>query len=248
MEVLEHRKAFIEEDDDPDISQTKSILTNGTQFFHTRADHHRKSEISPLTFEAVPIPNSQIWSTLPAGLTRAPESLPRNTYIKLPSLLCFDDTDASADIHMTSILLHEAQICEILRNCPHPNIAKYLGCIIVDDSLTGLCFKRYGSDLHERVEEGPPFNRASCLESIRKEIEHLHGLGIIHYNIKPSNILSDGDDFVVADFDSCTMEGDELGLKAGTIDWTNEDFSVAERENDFYGLAKIEEYLYRETM
>jgi serine/threonine protein kinase len=82
-----------------------------------------------------------------------------------------------------------------------------------------------------------------ALRSIRMGIEHLHELGLIHCDITPYNILSDQDDFVIGDFDSCTKEGTELGLKAGTKGWTKDEYKIARREMDFYGLSKIEEFL-----
>ena len=71
---------------------------------------------------------------------------------------------------------------------------------------------------------------------------------MIHCDITPYNVLSDQDDFVVGDFDSCTKEGDELGLKAGTIGWTNDEFRIARPENDYYGLSKIEEFLFSQRL
>jgi hypothetical protein len=53
--------------------------------------------------------------------------------------------------------------------------------------------------------------------------------------------------FVIGDFDSCTPEGQKLGLKAGTKGWTKEEFCVATREMDWYGLSRIEEELFGEN-
>jgi len=99
--------------------------------------------------------------------------------------------------------------------------------------------------------EGHAFDRPACLRDIQQGIGHLHGLGIIHCDINPMNILSNGShatkSFVIGDFDSCTMEGQDLGLKAGTKGWTKEDFRVAVREMDWYGFHKIEQFIQPHT-
>ena len=244
MEVLDHHEVFVEEDGHLNFSYTKVIFTNGSQYFYATTDsrYRQTSEIDPLKLETVPIPSSQMWPAFPTGFTQAPEPLPPNTYVKRPSLLDYGDIHTSSATN--TLLLNEARMCEILRDSPHPNIAKYLGCLVDNGRIKGLCFERYGPDLFERIKAAQPFDKESCLRSIRMGIEHLHGLGLIHCDINPSNIFSDGDNFVIGDFDSCTPEGAELGVKAGTTGWTRRDFRTAERENDLYGLTKIEEYLY----
>jgi serine/threonine protein kinase len=94
------------------------------------------------------------------------------------------------------------------------------------------------------VRDNRQFDRKGCLRAIRRAVEHLHKLGLIHGDLTPSNILSNGEDFVVGDFDSCTPEGNEFGLKAGTKGWTQGDSKMARRETDWYGVSKIEELLF----
>jgi serine/threonine protein kinase len=142
--------------------------------------------------------------------------------------------------------LDEVKACEILRVHPHPNIAQYLGCTVDDGMIAGLCFVKYGTTLLERVYEGSDdFDADLCLRGIQSGVEHLHKLGLIHCDINPANILmsGDNDDPIIIDFDSCRREGEELGLKAGTRGWTNEDFKVATPEIDKYGISMIKEFL-----
>lgn len=70
-------------------------------------------------------------------------------------------------------------------------------------------------------------------------------LSMLPLDINPHNVFWRGSDsaFAIGDFDSCTLEGDEMGAKAGTDGWTNDDFEVAHRENDWFGFAKIEEFI-----
>jgi serine/threonine protein kinase len=88
-------------------------------------------------------------------------------------------------------------------------------------------------------QKGRSFDKTTCLYNIRRGVEHIHSLGIVRCDINPMNILSNGEhaneSFVIADFDSCTMEGQELGLKAGTKGWTKDEFKVATHEMDWYG-------------
>lgn len=101
--------------------------------------------------------------------------------------------------------------------------------------------------LSAKVRSGDPFNREACLHGIEDGVEHLHRLGLVHNDLKPSNIMVDGDGAtpVIIDFDSCRREGEKLGLKWGTRGWAKEGITHANRENDLYGLAKIKEFLMK---
>ncbi|KAL9045394.1 MAG: hypothetical protein Q9214_001552 [Letrouitia sp. 1 TL-2023] len=219
------------------------ILCQDAQYYYAISSHKmcKLSDIDQSALEPVPIPNSDIQPIFPTtGLTRAPEPLPQDCYIKRPRLTNYDNGDK----FIASIMLHEAEICERLKNSPHPNIARFLGCVVEDGRMTGLCFVRYGETLSEMVERGRSFDKGSCLEDIRAGIQHLHGLGIIHCDISPYNIFSGGDGFVVGDFDSCTQEGDKMGLKGGCINWAEECFDAARPENDWNALDKIKAFLF----
>jgi serine/threonine protein kinase len=141
--------------------------------------------------------------------------------------------------------MHEAQMCEMIKRSPHRNVVKYFGCLVDEDGrISELCFARYRKTLNQMVKDGEIFDRKACLGDIRAGIEHLHSLGMIHCDINPHNVFTDVKDFVIGDFDSCTLEGDELGAKAGTDGWTSDDFVLARRENDWFGFAKIEQFLF----
>ena len=113
-----------------------------------------------------------------------------------------------------------------------------------DGRMKSLCFVKYGVNLFDRViKDARPFDKDLCLQGIENGIQHLHGLGFIHCDINPTNIVMDGDNPVIVDFDSCRREGQTLGSKAGTEGWTSENFYFAKRENDQYGFSKIREFL-----
>ena len=145
------------------------------------------------------------------------------------------------------MVLHEAEIYEILKNNPHPNIIVYHGCQVIDDRVVGLCLARYDSTLAERLATNTAVPKLSWYEGIKRGVEHLHQIGLIHNDLNPSNIMFDGDRPVVIDFDSCKQTGQELGDKAGTHGWALEDAKVALPGNDRYGLARIKDVLFGQT-
>jgi tRNA A-37 threonylcarbamoyl transferase component Bud32 len=55
---------------------------------------------------------------------------------------------------------------------------------------------------------------------IEASVHHMHKLELVHSDLNPSNLMVDGDNPVIIDFDSCKREGDELGSEAGTDGWT----------------------------
>jgi hypothetical protein len=202
------------------------------------------SKVDPVKLNPIPIPALQIWPSSPTHFSRAPEPLPPNCYVKRPGLVYYSGTETSIDF--SSLLLKEAYVCEILRAYPHPNIAQYLGCIIENGKITGLCFFKYGMTLSERMAMGcQPVDTDAFLRGIENGIRHLHSLGLIHCDLNPTNILTNGDTPVIGAFDSCQWEGDVLGFMARTRGWTNEDLMFALPENDHYGLSMIREFLYQ---
>ena len=245
MEVCEQNEAFVQEDRELVFSHTKVILRKGDQYYYatTRNRYRTTSEVVPGSLKLHPIPTSKIWPQFKKGFTVAPKPLPPGCYVKQPSLLHYGDTKASTE--QSSLLLQEARVCETLKKRPHPNIAQYLGCIVSNDGrIKGLCFVKYGVNLFDRVNKDTrPFDGDLCSRRIEDGIQHLHSLGLIHCDINPTNIMMDGDNPVIVDFDSCRQEGQKLGSKAGTEGWTSENFHFARRENDQYGLLKIREFL-----
>ena len=243
MEVHEQGELWKEVDGDLEFSHTMIILRHGDDYFYAR--HNRRlmpiAQVNPSILETHPIPTMCLWPRYSNDLTPAPDPLPVECYIKHPQMIQYDEDHAS---RIPDLFLAEARICEILRNHPHPNIAQYLGCLVRDNRVMGLCLVKYDMTLGDRLKDrNRPFPQ-DILKGIKSGIQHLHGLGIIHNDINPANIMfkADDDTPVIIDFDSCGREGDKL-VKAGTTGWSDDSFDFATTKNDYYGLKKIEEAL-----
>jgi len=154
MEICEYAAAFIESGGDLVFSHSKIILKDDKQYYHARTPRRCRSipNIDLSTIELNPIPIKKVWPTFSNQFSRAPYPLPSNTFIKRPSLLDYGDTPASEDLG--SLILNEARVCEIIKTAPHPNIAEYMGCLVEEGAITGLCFVCYEDTLAARVRHG----------------------------------------------------------------------------------------------
>ncbi|KAI9046423.1 hypothetical protein LZ554_009556 [Drepanopeziza brunnea f. sp. 'monogermtubi'] len=246
MEICEQNEVWAFDDDqDMTFSHTKLILKSNDGHFYTTSPNRQRpsADIDITQLNCVPIPASDICPLFPAHFTKVFGPISKAYYIKRSRLIHY--VEASTEI--ATLVLHEARICEHLRLSPHPNIAKYRGCLVQDGRITGLCFVRYGQTLHERVTTGTqPYHTDQLMKAIEAGVQHLHHMGLVHCDLNPHNIFMDGDTPVIGDFDSCQLEGEKLGLKAGTYGWTNEAFQFALYENDDFGLSKIRDFLLRE--
>jgi serine/threonine protein kinase len=139
-----------------------------------------------------------------------------------------------------NLFIAETRICEIVKKHPHPNIARYFGCVVQKDRIVGLCLAKYHMTLEDKLNGDLPVPR-DILKGIERGLNHLHNLGLIHNDINPSNIMfkANDDTPIIIDFDSCGKEGDKL-VKAGTMGWSDDGFDFATVRNDYYGLKKIE--------
>jgi len=242
LEILESSEAWEEVDGCFEFSHVKVIIREGPQYFYARSYRRAPpTEIDLATLELHRIPTSDIWPCFPQHLTPAPQPLPTDVFVKRSSLLHYGDSLASTST--SKLVLQEAQICEFLTQFPHPNIARYLGCEVENGLITGLCFEKYGCTLYEKIKNAHTIDTAACLRSIEEGMKHLHSLGLVHGDLNPHNVLSRRKSFVITDFDSCTRQGEPIGLKGGTEGWTL-DCTTAEFNNDLHGLSKIEQLLY----
>ncbi|KAK4238820.1 kinase-like domain-containing protein [Achaetomium macrosporum] len=252
MEIVEQGECFVEKDNDFVFGHTKIILRrkDDGKYFFARSPG-RMDTVTPDNIkgpELIEIPAEIIWPVFNSKFTQASQPLPERTYVKRPRLLVYDDAPASQEY--SKQLLREIDICELLAKHPHPNLVEYLGCVVEEGRMVGLCLKRYDMTLWEKVDSGVAFDRKSCLQGIEDGLNHLHRLGLIHNDLNPRNIMVDKDGAhpVIIGFDSCRREGEELGLKGGIAGWGKEGITHASRENDFYALSLIRGFLMKENL
>ena len=170
MEICEQAEMFAPEGGDLAFSHSKFILREGNQYYYAITSHRclLDSKVDLHELNPVPIPSSQLWPSFPPQFRRAPEPLPHDCFVKRPSLLNCGYTEASNG-DVSSLLLNEAEVCEILRASPHPNIAQYLGCLVENDKIMGLCFVKYGMNLKEMVtKHSRPFDADLILGVFRR--------------------------------------------------------------------------------
>lgn len=249
MTVYECREALEEKDGDLTYFKTDIILRNGDElFFAETKDRYKHDADIPLDkLDIEPIKIDHIWPLFPQDFTMAPNSLPINSYFK-PSPVIFYDKKYATTSSPSGLLLEEARTCEILRKNPHPNIVEYLGCVVHENRITGLCLAKYGATLTTIVDQmahkNGQFDPISLMKGIEAGVRHLHKLGLVHNDLNPSNIMIDAENGPrIIDFDSCQKVGQPLGYKCGTPGWFDGNAKFALPENDHYGLTKLRDYL-----
>ena len=145
----------------------------------------------------------------------------------------------------------EGEVCEVLKQHTHPNIATYLSCQVSDGIITGICFAKYDNTLMELVNPGsftktkPSAVRQNTRDcryvfgGLGKAIRHLYSLGLVHNDINPGNIMLNGDVPVIIDFESCRRKGESLEGIGCTYEWHDQEVQVSLPQNDLNALKEI---------
>ena len=201
------------------------------------------------------IPIQHIRPIFPKRFTIAPQPLLTNLFVKKPQLATYDGRSSFTPARS---LLEEARILEYFTKFPHPNIAKYHGCVLEGDRISGLCLTKYTVTLRERIlfsQQGKlPFPTSHAVEAwcdeVKRGLNHLHSHGYVHKDLDPRNVMLDSEDSaIIIDFDSCQKEGKPLGPKShGTPPWIDKQNArgkTSDRDHDFEGLRVIRSFLER---
>ncbi|KAK4475526.1 hypothetical protein MN116_000808 [Schistosoma mekongi] len=81
---------------------------------------------------------------------------------------------------------------ECLTRLCHKNVLKLIDALISDNVLILVCEKLSGSNLLDSVlacENWSEMATAAVVRSILKALDHIHGQGVVHYDIQPDNLL-----------------------------------------------------------
>lgn len=223
------------DNDSQEFLHTHIILQDAEQYYHTFTNQ-REHEIdlgSIQNSELLQIPQEHIFPLFEPGLTKYDIPTHKDIYIKQPRLTAYNGSS------------HISAICETLINNPHPNIARYVGCIKENGRITGLCFEKYAETLTERCDRGIRIGEG-LLKQIEAGVAHLNCLGLVHNDLSPNNIMFcglDGEAAVIIDFDSCVPVGSLLPDKRGPVP---DGVYVAIPENDHLGIERICHFIHNQ--
>ena len=193
-----------------------------------------------------PIPMELFKAPWNSSLTECPRPSPLDSYQKRPAIMLPGDLDLAVKTPGED-MLREAEMYEIVKQYPHPNICHYYGCIRDGQELTAICLRKYKLSLCDAVRSGAPLDRDVIVSGIAKGLQFLHDtLGLVHNDINPTNImLNDQGHPVIIDFDSCASIGKDMDRRKGsTFGWVREpEPRICTVESDEYALSLIAQYL-----
>ncbi|WPH04659.1 serine/threonine-protein kinase-like protein [Acrodontium crateriforme] len=189
------------------------------------------------------LPDDDVYPEAPFDITKMSTTIHDKIFVKGPMLHdAFQNTG-----QLPQLTLGEVKVLELLAKNPHPNIARYHGCLIERGRIVGIAFDRLSRNLFDRVKQhDTPFDGAVCMASITSAVEYIHSLGLAHNDLNPSNIMLDeADTAFIIDFGSCRPEGEDL-ITTGTHGWIDEDFTTSAQDHDYIALRKIKAWLETE--
>ncbi|EED21220.1 conserved hypothetical protein [Talaromyces stipitatus ATCC 10500] len=242
IDVLEMNEVFEEVDGRFDFSGTLIVYQVNSELHHafSKARYSSPSEVNAKHFRSdIRIPVSAYNPLFPFNLTRAPDSIPNDAFIKRPRLISYDRICEGPQSNLIAeSLLREAYVCELLTEHMHPNIASYLGCQVSNEVNPNNFMKRKSRAMRQTTKD-----YSNVIAGIESGIRHLHSLGLVHNDINPSNIMLDGDQAVIIDFGSCRPVGESLQDVGRTYEWYDEKVEQSIPENDLSALEEIRIWL-----
>jgi serine/threonine protein kinase/heme exporter protein D len=139
-------------------------------------------------------------------------------------------------------LLEEAEVAARLR---HPNIVTVFDVGSCEAGPYVILELLQGETLAARLERGPLPAREAVRAAIEmaRGLEHAHGAGVVHRDVKPSNVFLDDDGSVkLLDFGIALALGTSSSAAAGTPGYMAPEVSLGSRgdeRSDVFGLGTV---------
>lgn len=135
----------------------------------------------------------------------------------------------------------------------HPNIVAIYDAGELDGRLYVAMQLVRGGDLHQLLDNGPlaPARALSIIEQLASALDTAHDAGLVHRDVKPGNVLLEGDRAVLSDFGLIKplhAQGPEItrvGEFMGTVEWAApeqiepERFGPLSPQTDVYALGAL---------
>ena len=193
----------------------------------------------------IPVPAECLQPLFPPGFTIAPPFDARKHYLKGPSFQ-YELGRPGCTIVAQSVL-NEVTVLEKLLQHPHPNLARYYGCVVDEGRIKQICLARYAGNLTSWLEQNhnspSPAVAHKIMDGVEAGVRHLHALGMAHNDINPENICIDKEDrAVIVDFDCCYPFGERMckGSSVRVYEGDKGDEAIlSDPENDFEGMEYI---------
>jgi len=191
------------------------------------------------------IADEKIYPLHHTRMSVASEADRKKLFIKRPKIACADNEHELKFV--PQMILEEAEVLEVLKQHPHPNLVRYYGCVVKRGCITGLALEKHEVILQYRHEDVPyELDIATCMSGIRAGVGFLHSLGLAHKDLNPTNVaLGSNGNPIILDFGSCRKFGEEL-ISGGTHGWIDEDYSISARCHDESAMDKTEAWLIEE--
>lgn len=172
--------------------------------------------------------------------------------------------------HYARCAQQEIERCERIAASPHRHLARYLGVetkrVCGVERACRIAYKRYSMDLYEFVKTKQLLRLKHVdvvMDGVRDGVRHLHGLGLVHCDVRPPNVFvsvaeerdEEGDvvleEVVMGDFDASVETGKEVRLKRACGEWWPERVGwgdKAEIEIDEWAVEKLARWLMEDGL
>ena len=239
------------------------IYRKGIDHFYAKGDCYSLASEDRDFWDRQKIRAREYCPSYPGNLIRAPDPTPINGYVKYPKYEFDQGHRNHSDMrYLKERFMREVRACEWIRQCSpeSSHLAAYYGVLVKEGLIRGISYAGYDSNLEDCVNPNghskrtfqygqyqlPRMtNRRLLIDQIHKGVKHLHSLGLIHNDLKPSNICLTQRDgtAVIIDFDSCVQEGESLDRVGRTDGWHDPRVGVAQRSNDLDAVYEIKEWI-----